>query len=470
MTLTHRSFLDEDFLLYNETARRLFFEYAQSLPILDYHGHLPPHQIADNHNFGNLSEIWLHGDHYKWRAMRTHGIHESYCTGDQPDLEKFRKWAKTVPYTMRNPLYHWTHMELRDPFGIHQILSEDTADDIYHEASALLQTPEFSTQSLLNRWQVEVICTTDDPTDSLEPHRKMQASGAALRMYPTFRPDKAMMVHEPESFNAWADKLSSVSQINISSWQDYLSALRQRHDEFGALGCSSSDHGLDVMPADDFTESEVATIFAKIRSGNTLTAQEQGKFRSAVMYHIATWNHEKGWVQLFHLGALRNNSTRMARLLGADTGWDAMGDFEHGRALVRFLDRLDQEDKLAKTMLFNVNPRDNELFATIAVTFNDGSVAGKVQFGPAWWFLDQKEGIEKQLNALSNIGLLSYFVGMVTDSRSFLSFSRHEYFRRVLCNLIGQDVENGELPNDPKWLGHLIERICYTNACDYFKF
>lgn len=465
-----KKFLDEDFLLQNRTARELYNEFAKPQPIIDYHNHLPPDQIANDTQFENLTKIWLYGDHYKWRAMRTNGINEKYCTGNATDYEKFEKWAATVPYTMRNPLYHWTHLELQRYFGIDTILNEGSAKAIYEEASAKLQTPEYSVRNLLRKMNVKVLCTTDDPTDSLEHHQKIKADGFEIRILPAYRPDKAMNVDDVAVFNAYVDKVQQVSGVSVSSYADYLLALKNRHDFFAANGCSVSDHGLEQVYAEDYTDADIKNIFDKLRGGKEITYSENLRFRSAMLVEFAKWDHEKGWVQQYHLGALRNNNVRMMKQLGADTGWDSIGDFSQARSLAKFLNKLDETDQLAKTILYNLNPADNELMATMIGNFNDGSVAGKIQFGSAWWFLDQKDGMIKQINALSNMGLLSKFVGMLTDSRSFMSYPRHEYFRRILCNLFGEEMENGELPNDTTQVGKMIEDICYHNANNYFKF
>ncbi|MDO1449158.1 glucuronate isomerase [Rhodocytophaga aerolata] len=465
-----KPFLSEDFLLQTETARLLYHEHASKMPIIDYHCHLPPNEIAEDKQFKNLTQIWLYGDHYKWRAMRTNGIEEKYCTGTADDYAKFEKWAETVPYTMRNPLYHWTHLELRNPFGIKKLLNSSTAKEIYDECTAKLQTPEFRVKSILRKMNVRVICTTDDPTDSLEYHQQLKAASFEIQVLPTFRPDKGMAPENPEVFNAWVDKLATVSNVDIRDFNSYLTALRKRHDYFASMGCRLSDHGIETIYAEDYTEGEISQIFSKVRSGKGLSAADVLKFKSAMLVEFALMDHEKGWTQQFHYGALRNNNSRMLRQLGPDTGWDSIGDFEVGRPMARFFDRLDTQNKLTKTIIYNLNPRDNELIATMTGNFNDGSVAGKMQFGSGWWFLDQKDGMEKQLNTLSNMGLLSRFVGMLTDSRSFLSYPRHEYFRRILCNLIGRDVENGELPNETAWLGKMVENICYNNAREYFGF
>lgn len=461
-------FMGEDFLLQTKTAELLYNEYAKQMPIIDYHCHLSPQQIAEDIKFENITQAWLYGDHYKWRAMRTSGVDESYCTGNKSDYEKFEKWAATVPYTMRNPLYHWTHLELKRYFGIEEILNANTAKLVYDNASAQIQTDAFSIKNLIRKMNVKVICTTDDPIDSLEYHKTLAESGFEVKIKPAFRPDKAMEVASAANFVAYVKKLEAVTNLAVSTFNDYLFALQNRHDFFASMGCSVSDHGLEEIYVEDFTGQEIETIFTKVYGGKELNLLEQRKFKSCMLLHFAEWDWEKGWVQQYHLGALRNNNSRMLSKLGPDTGWDSIGDFSQAAALAKFLNKLDSEDKLAKTILYNLNPADNELMASMIGNFNDGSVAGKIQFGSGWWFLDQKDGIIKQLNALSNMGLVSRFVGMLTDSRSFLSFPRHEYFRRILCNLFGDEIENGELPNDTKWVGQIIQDICYNNANDYF--
>lgn len=465
-----KAFLDDDFLLNGKTAQRLYHEYAFGLPVIDYHCHLPPDEIAADINFKNLTQAWLYGDHYKWRAMRTNGVNEEYITGKASDEEKFIKWAETVPYTLRNPLYHWTHLELRRYFGIEKLLSPKTAKEIYDECSAKLQTPGYSVRNLLTKMKVEVVCTTDDPLDNLEHHQKIKSDRFAIKVLPAFRPDKAMQVDDTFILNEYIDRLENISGTEIQDFETYLAALKTRHDYFSANGCKLSDHGLEHIYAENYTGSEADAIFKKIRRNYTLMPLEISKFKSAMLYNFALWDHEKGWVQQYHLGALRNNNTRALTNLGPDTGWDSIGDFSQARALSRFLNKLDTTDQLAKTILYNLNPADNEMIAAMTGNFNDGSVAGKVQFGAAWWFLDQKDGMTKQLNALSNMGLLSRMVGMLTDSRSFLSFPRHEYFRRLLCNLFGEDMDNGELPGDMEWTGKIIQDICYNNAKNYFNF
>lgn len=467
---TVKHFLDEDFLLETKTAKTLYHDFAKQMPIIDYHCHLPPQQIADDINFENLTQIWLYGDHYKWRAMRTNGVDESYCTGNKPDYEKFQKWAETVPYTLRNPLYHWTHLELQRYFGVNEILDGNSAKAIYDTCTQKLQTPEYSIKNLLRRMNVKLVCTTDDPADSLEYHTHIKNSGFEIPIKPAFRPDNAMNVSDAKNFIAYVKKLEAIANINITDFNSFLDALKSRHDFFATMGCSLSDHGLEQIYAEDYTDAEINAIFDKVYSGAALDMTEQNKFRSAMLVYFAEWDHEKGWVQQFHLGALRNNNSRMMRKLGPDTGWDSIGDFSQGSMLSKFLDRLDTNDKLTKTILYNLNPADNELMATMIGNFNDGSVPGKIQWGAAWWFLDQKDGMNKQINALSNMGLLSRFVGMLTDSRSFLSYPRHEYFRRLLCNIFGTEIEKGELPNDINWIGKIIQDICFNNANNYFGF
>jgi glucuronate isomerase len=469
-----KPFLNDDFLLENRTAEILYHEYAAKQPIIDYHNHLSPDEIAEDKNFENLTAIWLNGDHYKWRAMRTFGIPEHFITGDATPLEKFKKWAETVPYTIRNPLFHWTHLELKRYFGVDELLTPYNAEHIYQYCCELLQTEAFSTQNLLRRMNVEVVCTTDDPADDLRFHRQykaragnVQSPNQPFQLYPAFRPDKAILIQN-DGFKNYVEKLGEAAGIAIQSFDDLLQALTQRMDYFHENGCRIADHGLEHAYSENFTVGEVNAIFQNRLSGQKITEGEAHRYISAVLYHLGCQYAERGWVQQFHLGALRNNNTRLLGQLGPDTGFDSIGDWAQAAALSKYLNRLDMEGKLAKTILYNLNPRDNEVMATMAGNFNDGTVRGKVQFGSAWWFLDQKDGMEKQINALSNMGLLSCFIGMLTDSRSFLSFPRHEYFRRLLCNLIGKDVHNGELPNDVNWLGSIVEDICYRNAKGYF--
>jgi glucuronate isomerase len=460
-------FISERFLLHNRTAQRLYEQYAKVEPIFDYHCHLPPKDIAENRQFKNLFEIWLEGDHYKWRAMRANGVGEEFCTGNAEPLAKFRAWAATVPQTLRNPLYHWTHLELKRYFGIDEFLNEKSAPRIWSRAKDLLARPELSARGILKKFNVRTVCTTDDPTDDLAHHQKIEADGVGTRVLPTFRPDKALMVDEPAAFNKWVNRLENVADMEIGNLEALVTALRRRHDYFHARGCRLSDHGLTQCPASPCSERAAAAVFAKARRGKAASAEEGEQYRTSLMLHFGRWDAEKGWVKQLHLGAMRNNNTRLLRQLGPDTGFDSIGDYRQARGLAQYLDLLDREGKLPKVIVYNNNPVDNYVFATVIGSFQDGTKAGKLQFGPGWWYLDQKEGIEWQLNALSNIGLLSRFVGMVTDSRSFMSYPRHEYFRRVLCNLIGGEVERGDLPNDEALLGKMIGNISYRNAREY---
>jgi glucuronate isomerase len=466
-------FITENFLLQNDRAVELYHRFARDLPIIDFHCHLPPEQVAGNRRFDNITQIWLYGDHYKWRAMRTAGVAERYCTGDASDREKFQKWAETVPLTLRNPLYHWTHLELKRPLGISdRLLGPDTAEGIWQDCNAQLATPEFTTRGIMQQMNVVLVCTTDDPIDALEHHKAIAADKSfPVQVLPTFRPDKAMAVDSPQPFNAWTDRLAERSGIDIGDHFDrFLDALRRRHDFFHSVGCRLSDHGLDTFFAADYTPAEIASAFTRIRGGKPLEADAVLKFKSAMLYELAVMDTEKSWVQQFHFGAMRNNNSRMFQALGPDTGYDSIGDMEVARPMSRFLDRLAREDRLAKTILYNLNPIHNEVVATMIGNFQDGVTPGKLQFGSGWWFLDQKDGMEKQLNALSNLGLLSQFVGMLTDSRSFLSYTRHEYFRRILCNLLGAEMQQGMLPDDMDMVGPMVRNICYGNAASYFGF
>ncbi|HUP60666.1 MAG TPA: glucuronate isomerase [Thermoanaerobaculia bacterium] len=461
-------FIHEDFLLETDVARDLYHRLVAGLPIIDYHCHLPVAQIAEDHQFRSMTEIWLEGDHYKWRAMRANGVDERFCTGDASDWEKFEAWSRTVPATLRNPLYHWTHLELKNPFGINDLLSERTAAPIFERCNELLSRPEFSTQGLLRQFHVAVVCTTDDPADTLDHHRKLAARhDPDTRVVPTWRPDAALAIEDASPFNAWLERLEGASGVSITRFADLLEALDRRHSEFHEAGCRASDHGLEEMYAEPWSDSEVSSTFDRLRAGHTVDGQPARRYKSALLHRFGVMDHARGWVQQYHLGALRNTSSRLRRKLGADTGLDSIGDFEMARPLARFLDRLDDSSQLARTILYNLNPRDNELFATMIGNFQDGSVAGKMQYGSAWWFLDQKEGMEAQMRALSNIGLFSRFVGMITDSRSFLSYSRHEYFRRIVCNMLGNDVRQGLLPDDRALLGRVAQDVSFFNARDY---
>lgn len=464
------SFITQDFLLKSEVAKALYHNYAKALPIIDYHNHLSPKQIAQDIQFENITQVWLYGDHYKWRAMRAYGIDEHFITGNATDKEKFLKWAEVVPYTIRNPLFHWNQLELQNYFGIKKLLSPDTAEDIWNETTEILAQKTHSANGLLRKMNVEVLCTTDDPIDDLEFHKSISAKKDLVKTLPTFRPDKAYAVEDTLSYNVYLEKLESASGVEISTYEGLIKALNQRIDYFDSLGCRLSDHGLEKLYEFDEKAFSIESLFQKLKSAENLESKEIEFFKMHTLLHLSKCYHEKGWAQQFHLGAIRDNNRRLLTELGPDTGFDSIGDFSQARAMSQLLNKLDSSDQLARTIVYNLNPSDNEVFATMMGNFNDGSIKGKMQYGSAWWFLDQKDGMEKQINALSNLGLLSCFVGMLTDSRSFLSFPRHEYFRRILCNLIGQDVQNGELPNDEKFLGKIVQDICYYNAKEYFNF
>ena len=459
------SFITDNFLLHNEVAQSLYHDVAKDLPIIDYHCHLSPKDIVEDRIFGTLTEAWLEGDHYKWRAMRACGADEMYCTGNASDLEKFSKWAEVVPQTLRNPLYHWTHLELQRYFGIDQLLNPKSSEQIYRQANEGLK--ELSVLNIIKKFKVKVICTTDDPLDDLNYHKDWD--GEFLKLKPTFRADPFLAVNNPATWNDYLNNIENNSN-SINNYQDLLYAIDARHKYFHDVGCRIADHGLETLYSIDYTADDLNIIFRELRMGKAVPNYQQDQLRSALLHEIAKMNHSRGWVQQYHLGALRNNNTRMLETVGRDTGFDSMGDFSSGLNMSHFFDRLDYSEQLAKTIVYNLNPRDNELFATMVANFNTDGTPGKMQWGSGWWFLDQKDGMEKQLNALSNMGLLSQFVGMLTDSRSFLSFPRHEYFRRILCNLVGEDVEKGELPDDTELLKEFIERICYTNALNYFDF
>ena len=465
------SFINEDFMLSNEAARQLYHEGAEKMPIIDYHCHLIPQMIAENHQFADITELWLGGDHYKWRAMRGNGVDEEYITGGKSSWEKFSKWAETVPYTMRNPLYHWTHLELKRVFGIDSLLSPATARDIFEECNAKLATEEFRGQALIRRFNVEVVCTTDDPADDLRYHKAIAEKPFGVKVIPAWRPDKAMAIENPESYKAYLEKLGEAAGMEIRTYADLIEALGKRHEFFESMGCKLSDHGLETFYASDYTDSEIEAIFAKVLSGKNADAEELDKFRSACLHDFAVMDAEAGWAQQFHIGAIRNNNTRMFNLLGPDTGYDAIHDVQCAAAGHRFFDMLTLEGKLAKTILYCLNPKDNEVLMTMAYTFNDGTVPGKMQFGSGWWFLDQEDGMRKQMNALSALGLLTRFVGMLTDSRSFVSYPRHEYFRRILCSVLGEDIEKGKLPaSEMDFIRKVVEDISYNNARNYFNF
>lgn len=462
-------FIHDNFLLENKYAEELYHNYSKDQPIIDYHNHLSPKLIAEDNIFKNITDLWIKGDHYKWRAMRTLGINEKFITGDASDKDKFLQWGKTVPYTMRNPLYHWTHLELARYFNIYDLLNEKSAEKIFAEASEKVNSQAFSTQNLLRKVNAKVVCTTEDPIDSLAFHQQLSKSNFEIKVSTAFRPDKAILITD-DGYNTYINTLEEKAGITINTFTDLCNALKERIDYFHKNGCKLSDHGLNQIYFEKYTESQVNIIFQKKRNNQIINNEEALKFQSAILLFLCETYHEYGWIQQFHLGALRNNNTRMHQILGPDTGWDSIGDYPQAQKLSDFLNALDSKDKLTKTILYNLNPADNEVMATMTGNFNDGSSKGKVQFGSGWWFLDQKDGMTKQLNALSNMGLISCFIGMLTDSRSFLSFPRHEYFRRILCNLLGKEIQRGELPNDMEWIGKLIADISYNNAKEYFNF
>jgi len=463
-----KKFMDADFLLQTETAKKLYHDHAAKMPIYDYHCHLPAKEIAEDLQYDNLGEIWLGGDHYKWRAMRTNGVPEEFVTGNASWRDKFQKWAETVPQTIRNPLYHWTHLELQRYFGIDTLLGLETADEIYDACTAKLRSPEYSARNLMRKMNVKLVCTTDDPVDSLEYHKQLKAEGFEITVLPTFRPDKAANLADPAAYQEYIQTLENVSGVAIKDFSSLIDAVDKRHEYFHSVGCRLSDHGVAYVPDAEASDAELDATFKKVMKGKVVSCEEADAFLAAFLYEAGKMNHSRGWAQQFHVGVFRNNNSRLFKTLGPDTGFDSIADYRQGPGFVRLLDRLDSSNQLAKSILYNINPSDNELMATMIGNYQDGSCAGKMQFGSGWWFLDQKNGMEKQMNALSALGLLSRFVGMLTDSRSFLSYPRHEYFRRILCNLIGNDVENGEIPADMELLGRMVENICYNNAVEYF--
>jgi len=467
-----RHFINDDFLLESPQARELYHGYAAPLPVIDYHSHLPPAEIAADRRFSTMTQIWLAGDHYKWRAMRASGVDERFITGNATDWEKFEEWARIVPLTLRNPLYHWTHMELRRPFGVvDRLLGPSTAKEIWEECNAKLASPGFSVRGILAQMNVEVVCTTDDPVDTLEHHEILAGTpGSGVQVLPTFRADRGLALDRPDVFARFCRELGSAAGMEIVRYADFIAALRRRHDYFHARGCRLSDHGIESFGSPEHSEAGIESAFARLLRGEYADAAALPGFRFAILRELAVLDWEKGWVQQFHMGALRNANSRMMRALGSDAGFDSVGDAEMARPLAAFLDSLDREDRLARTILYNLNPGDNEVLATMAGNFQDGRVPGKIQYGPAWWFLDQAEGMTRQIGALSNMGLLSQFVGMVTDSRSFLSYPRHEYFRRLLCNILGGEMARGLIPGDTGLVGGMVRDICYFNAKRYFRF
>lgn len=463
------NFIEEDFLLENSFAKELYERYAKDMPIIDYHCHLPVEDIAEDRQFKNLTEIWIAGDHYKWRAMRALGIEEKYITGNSSDEEKFQKWAETIPYTMRNPLYHWTHLELQRYFGITDLLTEKNAKKIYNQCNSLLATQAYSTRNLLKKMNVKVVCTTDDPADDLKHHKKIAEDGFEVKVLPTFRPDGLLNI-ENDDFAAYLKRIGNQTKVDIKDFDSLVKAVASRIDYFHQHGCRLSDHGLERMLAKDFSKSEIDNLLKKKLAGERLTPEESEKYQSALLLKLGSWYAEKNWTMQLHLGPVRDTNSKLLKQIGKDAGVDSIGDLNQAKPLAKFLDTLNKNEDLPKTILYNVNPSDNEVMATMAGNFMSDSRKGKIQHGSAWWFLDQKDGMEKQLNSLSNMGLISCFVGMLTDSRSFLSVPRHEYFRRVLCNLFGKDIENKELPEDIEWIGKIIQDICYYNAESYFEF
>lgn len=467
--MSENTFITEQFLLHNKTAENLYNDYAKLQPIFDYHCHLSPKDIAEDRQFDTITQIWLEGDHYKYRAMRANGVNEKFITGEASDYDKFLKWAETVPYTLRNPLYHWTHLELKNYFGIDVLLNSESAEAIYNQCNDLLRKPEFSVRNLLRRMKVKVVGTTDDPTDDLRYHKQMQEDKFEIVVLPSFRPDKVVEIEKGNAFIDWIKKLEKTVEFSIHDYNALIKALHLRHEFFHNMGCRVSDHGHATFYVEEYLCSEIFEIFDKALKGVALSTLEINKYKTAVLFELCLMNYEKSWTQQFHIGAIRNNNKKMMGLIGPDQGFDSIGDMNMAADMSKFFDNLNSYGVLTKTIVYNLNPKDSEMFASMVGNFNDGTIAGKMQYGAAWWFLDQKDGIEKQLNVLSNFGLLSRFVGMVTDSRSFLSFPRHEYFRRILCNVLGEEVEKGELPNDMELIGNLVERICYKNAESFFN-
>jgi glucuronate isomerase len=469
-TRTHIPFLHENFLLPSKPACALYHDYAARMPVIDYHCHLPPQQVAADQRWQNLTQLWLGSDHYKWRALRSNGIEERFITGDAPDREKFQKFSETMPYLLRNPLYDWSHLELARYFNIHAQLTPDTAEAIWTEANAQLAGPGCSARGFLTRSNVRLVCTTDDPTDALEHHAAVRAAPFGVQLLPTWRPDKALAIDRPDFWNGWLDKLAAVAGMELRSWDDLLNALQKRHDFFASLGCRLSDYGLETVYAEPYTDAQVRQIFARVRDGGHATPEEVLQFRSAMLFECGRMDAAANWTWQIHYGALRNNNSRMFRQLGPDTGFDSIGDWPVAQALARLFDRLDQLDALPRTILYTLNPRDNELLGTMLGNFQRAPTPGKLQLGSGWWFNDQKDGMLRQLEALSQLGLLSRFVGMLTDSRSFVSYPRHEYFRRILCNMLGNDIATGQIPDDLPWIGGIVQDICYRNAVRYFDF
>jgi len=464
-----KKFMDEDFLLETDSGKILYHQYAESMPIYDYHCHIPVKDIKDNKRFENITQVWLYGDHYKWRAMRACGVNERLITGDAGDYEKFKAWAEVVPQTIGNPLYHWTHLELKRYFGVEKLLCPETAREIYDKCSGMVDSDDFRVRSIIRRSNVKVLCTTDSPLDSLEYHRALKEEPSwGTSVLPAFRPDPVLAVDDKVGFNAWIDELEKIVGKNIYSFESLVEALWERHRFFSSMGCRLSDYGLEVPHSAPFTAREAEDAFRKARSGDTCTDEQVMVFKSALLSELMKMHCRQDWTQQFHFCALRNNNSKGYASLGRDTGYDCIGDFSIGASLVRLLDNLDKEDSLTRTIIYSVNPVHNELIASIIGSFMDGKTPGKIQMGSAWWFNDQKDGMERQMTALANVGLLSRFVGMLTDSRSFLSYPRHEYFRRILCNMLGRDMDRGLIPDDMELVGNMVRDICFNNAVNYF--
>ena len=462
------TFIHDDFLLTTKSSRRLYHEYAADQPIIDYHNHLSPQDIAENRRFDNLFDMWIDHDHYKWRAMRANGIPEELVTGNASPKAKFLAYAKTVPFTLRNPLYHWTHLELKRFFDIDELLSEENAEAVWEQCNEQIAArDDLTCQGILGKFGVTALCTTDDPVDDLKWHQQLANSNIETSVYPAFRPDWALFVHRPDEFKQWLEKLELATGRSVGGLNDLILALRNRHDFFHSLGARLSDHGCEYVPASFCDAATASSIFEAAKQGQAASPTQHDQFSTFMLLELAKMDAEKGWTNQFHTGVWRNNNTRLFQSVGRDLGCDSIGDTPQGRSLGRFLDRLDQQGSLSKTIVYNLNPNDNYLISTMIGNFQDGRIPGKMQFGSGWWYLDQKEGMEMQINALSNTGLLARFIGMLTDSRSFMSFTRHEYFRRILCDLLGRDMEEGEVPNDEAMIGEMVSNICYFNAKNF---
>lgn len=462
-------FIHDDFLLSNDSAKILYHTYAKDMPIIDYHCHISPKDIAENRKYKNITELWLGGDHYKWRAMRSNGVDEKYITGDALDEEKFSKWADTVPYTLGNPLYHWTHLELERYFGISKLLGPDTREEIWMQCNEMLKSDDLSVREIIKRSKVEVICTTDDPVDDLMYHRKIQGDKSFdVKVLPSFRPDKALNI-ENKGFVEYVEKLEEASSVDITNLDDLKLALRKRMEFFNEHGCRLSDHAMDPVYFEECDDEKADKTLKKALAGESLARHEVEGYKTNVILFLGREYARLNWTMQLHIGVIRNVNSRMMEKLGPDTGFDCIGDYSFAKGLCSLLDSLDRTNKLPRTILYCINPRDNELLASIIGCFQR-DVPCKIQFGSGWWFNDQKDGMIRQMTALANLGLLSRFVGMLTDSRSFLSYTRHEYFRRILCNFLGGQMEAGEIPKDFCLVGKMVQDICYNNAKRYFGF